>query len=390
MALLRERALAGFRSRFGREPAFLVRAPGRVNLLGGHIDYNDGVVLPVAIDRAVWLAVAPADVRQVRVATLNLSDSATFSLDGLRPGSAEGWSAYPQGVAWALQKAGYELSGLDALLISDVPIAAGLSSSAAVEVAFGSAWERLDGLEIEKRCLAALCQQAENEYVGVACGIMDQMASLLGRADHIMSLDCRTLDTENVPFPDEVAIVISDSGVRRPLTQSNYNNRRAECQEAVRLLRPYVAEMTALRDVSIDDLACLGHLLPESLQRRVRHVVTEIARVLDGVEALRAGDLKAFGVAVNASHVSSRLNYESTIFELDILAEAAWAVEGCYGARLSGAGFGGCTLSLVHSEAIGQFKRHVSAAYAAAVGREPTIYVCRTANGADVMKNQNS
>jgi galactokinase len=388
MTWLRERAAAGFRDRFGREPAFLVRAPGRVNLLGGHIDYSDGVVLPVAIDRAVWLAAAPADGKRVRVATLDLKDYATFSLDGLAPGALDGWIAYPKGVAWVLQNAGYELSGLDAVLSSDVPIAVGLSSSAAVEVAFGLAWATLDQLAIDRGRLAGLCQRAENEFVGVGCGIMDQMVSLLGRADHIMSLDCRTLDAEHVPLPDEVAIVISDTGVRRRLTQSNYNNRRAECQDAVHLLRRYLPEITALRDVSATDLVRLGHLLPDSLQRRVRHVVTEIARVLDGAQALRAGDLQAFGAAVNASHLSSRHDYESTIFELDVLAEAAWAVEGCYGARLSGAGFGGCTLSLVHVEAVERFTQHVSAAYVAAVGREPTVYVCRTADGAEVVKDR--
>jgi galactokinase len=384
LVMPRERAIAGFRDRFGRGPALLVRAPGRVNLLGGHVDYSEGFVLPVAIDRAVWLAVAPAEGRQVQVETLDLDDRAVFSLDGLAPGMGAGWEAYPQGVAWVLQEAGYGLGGLDAVLSSDVPIGAGLSSSAALEVAFGMAWVALAGLAIERGRLAGLCQRAENVYVGVACGIADQMSSLLGREGHALLLDCRTLVGEQVPLPGGFAIVICDTGVRRQLSDGSLNARRAECEEGVRLLRPHLPGLTALRDVGADDLERLGRLLPRSIRRRVRHVVTEIERVHTGAKALRAGDLGAFGAAVNASHLSSRVNYESTIFELDALAEAAWAVDGCYGARLSGAGFGGCTLSVVDAGAVEGFKRQVGAAYAAAVGREPAVYICQTADGATV------
>jgi len=386
MVLPRERALAGFRDHFGREPALLVRAPGRVNLLGAHVDHSAGLVLPIAIDRAAWLALSPRENGRVRVAALDMDDVASFSLDALSPGAAEGWMAYPQGVAWALRVAGFELSGLDAALSSDVPIGAGLSSSAAVEVAFAMAWAALGDLEIEKQGLASLCQRAENEYVGVACGIMDQTASLLGRAGHALLLDCRTLSSEQVPLPDRVVVVVSDTGVRRRLSGSgNYNSRRAQVQEGLRLLHAHLPEIASLRDVSARDLERLEHLLPEPARRRVRHVVTEIARVQAGAESLRAGRLEAFGEALIASHLSSRQDYESSIFELDVLSEAAWAVEGCHGARLSGAGFGGCTLSLVEKGAIERFKKEVGAAYRAAVGREPPIYVCETADGAEVL-----
>ena len=386
MVLPREKALAGFRDHFGREPALLVRAPGRVNLLGAHVDHSAGLVLPIAIDRAAWLALSPRENGKVRVAALDMDDVASFSLDALRPRAAEGWVAYPQGVAWTLQGAGFELSGLDAALSSDVPIGAGLSSSAAVEVAFATAWVALGDLEIEKQGLASLCQRAENAYVGVACGIMDQTASLLGRAGHALLLDCHTLSSEQVPLPDEVVVVVSDTGVRRRLSASgNYNSRCAQVQEGLRLLRTHRPEIASLRDVSARDLERLEHLLPEPARRRVRHVVTEIARVQAGAESLRAGRLKAFGEALIASHLSSRHDYESSIFELDVLSEAAWAVEGCHGARLSGAGFGGCTLSVVEKGAIERFKEQVSAAYRAVVGREPPIHVCKTADGAEVL-----
>jgi galactokinase len=384
MVLPRERALIGFRDQFGREPALLVRAPGRVNLLGAHVDHSAGLVLPIAIDRAAWLALSPGDEGQVRVAALDMDDVISFSLDALSPGTAKGWGAYPQGVAWALQEAGFELSGLDAALSSDVPIGAGLSSSAAVEVAFAMAWVALGDLEIEKQRLASLCQRAENVYVGVACGIMDQAASLLGRAGHALLLDCHTLTSEQVPLPDGAVVVVSDTGVRRRLSGSNYNSRRAQVQEGLRLLHAHLPEIASLRDVSVQDLERLEHLLPEPARRRVRHVVTEIARVQAGAESLRAGRLEAFGETLIASHLSSRQDYESSIFELDVLSEAAWAVEGCYGARLSGAGFGGCTLGVVESGAVERFKKEVGAAYVAAVGREPAIYVCKTADGAEI------
>ena len=387
-----ERIAAAFRARFGRPPAGLSEAPGRVNLIGEHTDYNQGFVLPVAIDRSIMVAFAPRSDGRVRTYSLDFEQESAFGLDEIEKDREAPWSDYVRGVAWALGEAGHRLSGLDAALQGDVPVGAGLSSSAALEVAALGAFEAASGLRLDRRELALLGQRAENRFVGVACGIMDQMAAALSRAGHALLIDCRSLEHEAVPLPlgdsrpgggAGLRLVVADSGVRRALLDSQYNLRRQECQRAAELLAAAIADrsVTALRDVRAEDLARHGDSLPPDLLKRGRHVVEEERRVLLSVEALRTGDLEAFGDMLNASHRSLRDDYEVSSPELDLLVELAWAQPGVLGSRLTGAGFGGCTVSLVRAEAVEAFREGVVARYCAETGREGRTYVCRAADG---------
>ena len=377
---MQTRVTSAFQARFAHRPAIVVRAPGRVNLLGGHTDYNEGYVLPVAVDRAAWVAAAAIDAREVRVRALDLGGDAIFPLDVIPP-SDGGWADYLRGIAWALQKRGLMLVGMEAVLTSDVPVGAGLSSSAAVEVAFAYAWQQLSDFQLDQRDLALVCQQAENGYVGVKCGIMDQMTSALGAEGYALLLDCRTLEAEPVPLPADVTIVVVDTGVRRRLATSEYNVRRAQCEQAVRTLREHLPGIRALRDVSLDDLKRLRAHLPEVIYRRALHAITGNMRVLLAAAALWRGDVVTVGALMKACHASLRDYYEVSSPELDRLAEAACEVAGCYGARLTGAGFGGCIVALVAADAVPDFEAHVSAVYEAAFGHRPVVYVCRSANG---------
>jgi len=386
------RLAAAFESRFGRSPAAVSAAPGRVNLIGEHLDYNEGHVLPVAIDRSIMVAFAPRPDRRVRMYSLDFEQESAFDLEDIQRDAEVPWSDYVRGVAWALRGAGHRVSGLDAALQGDVPVGAGLSSSAALEVAALGAFEAASGLRLERRDLALLGQRAENRFVGVACGIMDQMAAALSRAGHALLIDCRSLEHEAVPLPLEasgyggssgVRMVVADSGVRRALLDSQYNLRRQECQRAAELLAAAIADrpITALRDVRPEDLARHGEALPPNLLKRARHVVEEERRVLLSVEALRTGDVEAFGEMLDASHRSLRDDFEVSCPELDLLVELAWAQPGVLGSRLTGAGFGGCTVSLVRAEAVETFREDVVARYRTETGREGRMYVCRVADG---------
>lgn len=377
---MRDKAIQGFTARFGHPPTVLVRAPGRVNLLGGHTDYNEGYVLPAAVDRAAWVAATPLMEAVVQVVALDLGEETTFALNPVPP-PAGGWADYPRGVAWALAERGLRPAGMEMALTSNVPVGAGLSSSAAVEVAFAWAWRTLSALDLDRTELALTCQQAENDYVGVRCGAMDQMAAVWGRAGHALLLDCRTLEVEPVLLPEKISIVVADTGVRRELAGSEYNRRRRECEEAVRLLSRHLPGIHALRDVSVEDFARLQHCLPETPRKRARHVVTDNARVLAAVKAMRDENLQQIGEAMRLCHESLRDNYEVSSRELDLLAETAWGVPGCYGARLTGAGFGGCVVALVAEAAVDDLITQVSQVYQARFGRPPTVYTCRAADG---------
>jgi galactokinase len=372
--------VSAFESRSSREPDVVVRAPGRANLLGGHTDYNDGFVLPVAIDRAAWIAAASIEAHEAHLHALDMDDVATFSLDVIPPAAGD-WADYPRGVAWALKERGFALQGMEAVLSSTVPVGSGLSSSAAIEVAFGYTWQLLSGFELELRELALTCQRAENGYVGVNCGILDQMASAMGAEGHARLLDCRTLESELVPMPGGIAVVVADTKVRRQLASSEYNVRRAQCEQAVEILGEYLPGIQALRDVTLEELERHKARLPEIVYRRARHVVADNGRVLAAAAALRDGDVVQVGELMKACHISLRDEYEVSSPELDVLAEAGWAVEGCYGARLTGAGFGGCTVSLVAQGAVDGFEAHVAKAYEAAFECKPDIYACRVASG---------
>ncbi|MFQ6059543.1 MAG: galactokinase, partial [Anaerolineae bacterium] len=336
-----------FEALFGRPPTIVVRAPGRVNLIGEHTDYNEGFVLPVAINRSILMAAAPRHDREVRLYALNFEEGAAFSLDHIEHDEKRVWSNYQRGVAQVLQEQGLRLVGLEACIWGDIPIGSGLSSSAAVEVATAYTFQTLSGFSLDHAEMALLCQRAENEFVGVQCGIMDQFIACLGRRDHALLLDCRSLDYEHVPLPPPLAppklggtggaaIVVCDTMVRRGLVDSEYNARRRECAEGARLLG-----VKALRDVSVEAFERRQGELPEIVRRRCRHVVHENQRVLDSVEALRRGDLAEFGRLMNESHRSLQEDYEVSCRELDLMVEVARQVEGVYGSRLTGAGFGG-------------------------------------------------
>lgn len=384
----KEKVTEIFRKRYGAEPAFVARAPGRVNLLGEHVDYNDGFVLPAAIDRATYVAFSASDTTQTTLEAADFGERASFCLETLSAknqtdGSPlQEWARYPAGVMWALVEAGYVPQAINAVFSSDVPRGSGLSSSASVEMAFGVAWQKLGGWDLSAMDIARLGQKAENKYVGVNCGIMDQFASACGVADRLLYLDCRTLQWQTVPLSQDLAIVVADTTIRRKLTSGEYNNRRDACETAVRLLQNDLPGITALRDVSVEDFNRLaGNLTPE-VERRARHIVEEIERSRQAVTLLEKGDFDRFGQLMNECHVSLRDLYEVSCPELDVMARVAQSLPGCYGARLTGAGFGGCTVNLVAREQAGAFAQALSAGYELECGLHPEIYICRASDGA--------
>lgn len=385
---LRQRAVEGFLNVFGPNAAKirLFRAPGRVNLIGEHTDYNDGYVFPAALDREIVIAARPRKDRKVQLYSLDFGGSVEFSLDSIDRDSNERWSNYFRGVAWALAGSGYTLLGMDAAIVGDIPPGAGLSSSAAFEVASGYALLTLSGYNVDLRELALLCQRAENEFVGVKCGIMDQFASALARQGHALFLDCRSLEYQHVPLPSEdFAIAICDTGTSRELAGSKYNERRAECERALEILAARLPGAKALRDVTSKDLDELGHLLPEVIRKRAAHVVGENERTLRAVSALERGDREGFGRLMNESHESLRDLYEVSSPALDAMVESALAFEGTLGARMTGAGFGGCAVSLVRKERAGEFAHQVLEDYMRKVDgkfdHKPEIYICEPSDG---------
>ncbi len=371
-----------FRARFLREPELVIRAPGRVNLIGEHTDYNDGFVLPVAVDRAAWLAAGTLQAPEAVIRALDMGgDEIIFPVNRVA-GSAGGWGDYPRAIVWAFLERGLQPAGLEAVLASNVPVGAGMSSSAAVEMAFAYAWNAFSLFDLSKDALALLGQHAENAYVGVNCGIMDQMISACGRAGHAMLLDTRTLERSYIPLPENIAIVVADSRVRRSLAGSEYNVRRAQCEQGVRLLREAGLDgIQALRDVTLEQLVQYGDALSPVVAQRVRHVVTENARVHATVVALQRGDLETVGALLKEGHASLRDDYEVSAPELDVLVETAWEVPGCYGARLTGAGFGGCVIALALADAVDELSAHLVARYAETFDREPAVYVVHPAEG---------
>jgi galactokinase len=373
---------ARFRRSFGGSEPRLYRAPGRVNLIGEHTDYNDGFVLPAAIDLAAWVGAAPRDDRVLRIEAVDLRRRAERSLDEPDPQPARDWSDYAFGVAVELERAGHRLRGADLALTSDVPVGAGMSSSAALEVAVALALLDLADVQLDPVAVARLCQAAENRFVGTRCGIMDQFAACRGRAGHALFLDCRSLDVRDVPVPADVALLVCDSRVTHALADGAYNERRAACETAVRILRRGRAEIHALRDVTLAELERSRDELPEVVRRRCRHVVTENARVVSAVDALGAGDLSALGALLRASHASLRDDYEVSCAELDFLVDAASRCEGVLGSRLMGGGFGGSTINLVRRDALAEVAAVLGEAYRARYGKVPGLHDCRPADGA--------
>ncbi|MEM7030765.1 MAG: galactokinase [Chloroflexota bacterium] len=375
-----EKTQAAFRTHFPRtEDAIrLFRAPGRVNVIGEHTDYNDGFVLPVAINFDTVVAATPRDDRMVHVVAVDERQEDEFDLEQpITPHPSQTWSNYVRGMAKILSEADQTLSGVNLAIAGEVPRSGGLSSSASLEMALGHMFLRLSGLDVDGVKLALWGQKTENTFVGVNCGIMDQFISSLGQQDHALLIDCRDLSYESVQIPSGTAIIVVDSGIQRGLVDSEYNNRRAECETAAAHFG-----VTALRDLDLETLEAGKSDLDPVVYKRARHVVTEDARTMAAVKALSKGDLTALGPLMAHSHVSMRDDFEITVSGIDTLVEIMQGVEGIYGARMTGGGFGGCCIALAPQHVVPAVVEAIESRYQVETGYEPTIYQCQAAAGA--------
>ena len=355
----------------------LFQAPGRVNLIGEHTDYNAGYVLPAAIDRQIVVAATARTDSSINIYAHNFKQWDRFPIEtSIEKLTGNPCGNYFRGIVWSLRRQGHKLCGMDAVVSGNIPIGAGLSSSAAVEVAVGFTLLRLSESEINLKDLALAAQKAENEFVGLRCGIMDQYIACLGQADHALLIDCRDLNYQNVPLPREASVVIVDSGVHRGLTDMEYNARREDCEKAARHFG-----VSVLRDVSMKALRERVHELSAVIHRRARHVISENDRTLVAADAIRNQELSTFGDLMTASHASLRDDFEVSCPELDLLVDIALDVEGVYGARLTGAGFGGCMVALVEKQAVDRLIEAIETNYALVTGRQASIYICRASAG---------
>ena len=378
-----ERIAATYQQQFGQAPELLVSAPGRVNLIGEHTDYNDGFVLPVAIDKKIIIGGSRRADDVVRLYSLNFGEFQEFSISSLVKQNT--WSDYVKGVVSELLQDGHHLRGFNAVLEGNVPRASGLSSSAAIEVASAFFMAQMFQLSMSGEEMAKLCQRAENRFVGVNCGIMDQFISRLGKLGHALLIDCRDLRYQLVPFEVEgCSIVMCNSNVKRQLVDSAYNERRSQCEEGARLLKATLPAIAALRDVTSAQLHAHAALLPPLTFQRCRHVVTENERVTQAVEALNANNIVRFGELLNQSHESLRDDYQVSCKELDMLVELARSVNGTIGSRMTGAGFGGCTVSLVKDSAVETFRQVIVEKYKERTGITADVYISKAEDGARV------
>jgi len=353
-----------------------------VNLIGEHTDYNDGFVMPAAIDFYSYVAIGERVDRTLSVNSEQFQETVEFNLDQLAGPPHKHWSDYVRGVAAVLREEGYPLKGANLVIDGQVPIGSGLSSSAAIEVATAFALTSLGGVTIPLLEVARLCQRAENTYTGTRCGIMDQFVSCFGRQDHALMLDCRSLEATYLRLPSNVRLVICNTMVRHELAAGEYNERRASCERVVEAIRKFLPNVRALRDLTLEDLEYHRSLLTDVDFRRCRHVIKENARVKDAAEALKCLDLMRMGKLMYLSHESLDRDYEVSCGELNIMVEAARKLEGVFGARMTGGGFGGCTVNLVQNEAVYGFKEQIVCRYQARTGLTPLVYVCSPAEGA--------
>jgi galactokinase len=376
---VRARVITEFERRFGASPTYVARAPGRVNLIGDHTDYNDGFVLPMAIDRAVWIAFRLRNDAHVAVHSLDFNQDAEFDLDADFT-HVDGWREYLHGVAWAMSTRGArKLAGWEGVAAGDVPVGAGLSSSAALELAMMRAFALSSSRAWNATEMARLAQRAENQWVGVNCGIMDQLISAAGVAGRALLIDCRSLDLRAVSIPADASIVVLDTATRRGLVDSEYNERRTRCEAAARFFG-----VPALRDVDEAMFDARAGELDAVTRRRARHVITENARTLTAADALERGDMRRVGMLMNESHASLRDDFEVSREELDDMVSIALEQDGCYGARMTGAGFGGCAVALVDRSSVATFIRATEMRYLETTGLKPSAYVCAAAAGASV------
>ena len=379
MKNLQRQVIAEYQQRFDQPPAFVVRAPGRVNLIGEHTDYNEGFVLPMTIDRSIWVALRPREDRCVMLHSVGFPEPARFPLDEITEG--DGWDRYVRGVAWALQAEGYLLDGWQGVVASDIPVGAGLASSAALELALARAFWAVRPWDWNPTEVAQITRRTENEWLGLQTGIMDQMISANGKDGHALLIDCRSLVTRLVPLPQGNAVVVLDTATPRSLVDSIYNERVAECSTASDFFG-----VPALRDVSIEDFDARSGELDSHIRRRARHVITENARTLRAAEAMENGDAVELGQLMNASHISLRDDYQVSSRELDAMVEIATSQPGCLGARMTGAGFGGCAVALVQDQLASPFSEEVVTAYKRQTGIQPNVYICHPSNGAELVE----
>lgn len=376
-----------FRKLYDTDPEAVAIAPGRVNLIGEHTDYNDGFVLPIALQRDVRIVMKPRDASVIRLYSLEYDSMLEFSVDEFERTEQIHWGNYVKGVVWSLQKQGFSLRGFDGIISGNVPKGSGLSSSAALEVACGRALLRAAGLDeaVTGPQLAKIAQLAENEFVGVNCGIMDQFISVLGASSHALLIDCRSLEYRLVAVPRDVSIVIGNTKASRSLADSAYNERRSQCEAGVAALKAVLPEIRALRDVTGEQLNEHRDLLDSPLIfKRCHHVIRENERVLQAVEALEQGDIALTGRLMSESHASLRDDYEVSSPALDTMVELMSGVSGCHGARLTGAGFGGCAIALVSPGSEQQVADAIYDGYPKATNIWPEVYTTQASDGSRV------
>lgn len=368
---------------YGEAPALVVRAPGRVNLIGEHTDYNDGFVFPMAINRAVWIALRPREDSMVKLYSMNFDQTAEMDTTQLEKGEPS-FAEYVKGVAWALQDAGYDLKGFEGVLKGDVPIGAALSSSAALELAVSRTFSAISGYAWDPKKMSQLAQRTENEWMGVQSGIMDQLISALGEKDHALLIDCRSLETKPATVPDGTIVIIMDTGTRRGLAVDGaYNERREQCEAAAEFFG-----VPKLRDVTLEQFQAREAELDPLVAKRARHVITENERTLEAYAAMQNGDAQTMGKLMDASHISMRDDFEISTDALNTMVEIAQAQAGCYGARMTGGGFGGCAVALVDEAQAEAFVEAVEATYRDQTEHEPQLYVSPATEGAGIVSNE--
>jgi galactokinase len=375
----KDRAASEFKKKYGDAPPWIVRSPGRVNLIGGHTDYNDGFVLPMAINYATWIAFRPRQDDRVEVMSLDMDDTIEFNLKNLEK-SKSGWGEYVKGVAWALKEKGFVLKGWEGILIGNVPIGAGLSSSASIELSVAKAFSLASGFEWDPVEIAKAAQHAENEWVGMKCGIMDQLISAAGKKDSALLIDCRSLELRSIPFPSNIVAVILDTNTRRGLVDSAYNERRNQCESAASFFG-----VLKLRDVSLEDFNKRKEEMEPLERRRAQHVITENNRVLESVDAMESGDAALLGELLNAAHKSISEDYDVSSNELNAIVEIAQAQPGCFGARMTGAGFGGCAVALVDKSHLDEFLVEVVEEYKERTGLDSEVYSSSASEGTNLV-----
>lgn len=379
MSAAKKRAYDAYLSNFGTEPQYLVRAPGRVNIIGEHTDYNDGFVLPCAIDRDTVVAIGPSSSEMMKIISCDFDACDEFDPRNVTP-SHQSWAQYVRGMASHLNIDGYEIATAQMAIAGDVPLGSGLSSSASLEIAVGLAMVQQSGLLIELEELALIAQKAENQFVGCSCGIMDQLISAKAQKDHALLIDCRSLATEAISIPDEATIIIVNSGITHSNIGGEYNERRTQCEHAAAHYG-----VRALRDIDMNALADKPAKLDELSYRRARHVVSENERTLLAAQALKNGDLNSLGDMLRSSHISMRDDFEITLPEIDKLSDMMNEIIGIGGARMTGGGFGGCVIGIAASQEADTIIENINMKYQTPLGQKPKIFKCKPWSGADIL-----